>query len=132
MQKVLFFSCTFPLPLSHHEIVLVGDHLIRNKCFSQGGQQVLWQNQQTEDLKKTGNGSSFTMSFSRVLGNGFLLKRYIGKPWSLEEEGQFHFRSCTFPLPKSHHEIVLVVDHLTRNKCCSYRRWQVLGQHQEK
>ena len=55
MQKVLFFSCTFPLPLSHHEIVLVVDHLIRNKCFSQGGRQVLWKNQQTEDLKKTTN-----------------------------------------------------------------------------
>ena len=50
MQKVLFFSCTFPLPLSHHEIVLVGDHLIRNKCCSYSRWQVLWKNQRTEDL----------------------------------------------------------------------------------
>ena len=50
MQKVLFFSCTFPLPKSHHEIVLVVDHLIRNKCFSYSCRQVLWQNQQTKDL----------------------------------------------------------------------------------
>ena len=55
MQKVLFFSCTFPLPLSHHEIVLVVVHLTRNKCCSYSHRQVLWKNQRTEDCEKNHN-----------------------------------------------------------------------------